>query len=55
MLPVGKPQDHVSLTLGARFLMLFRPNQNKVPVSKSGSVDWSKVERVMILDIVSKK
>lgn len=54
-LPVGKPEEFekgkYKIDLCDGYILIFGPANTKVPVLENGLVDWSKVDRIKILDI----
>jgi plasmid maintenance system killer protein len=47
----GIPHERMSVQLGDGFRLVFIANHNQNPVLKGGAVDWSKVNRIRIIEI----
>jgi hypothetical protein len=47
----GARQNHIALDLCDGYRLVFCANHNKIPVCESGGVNWSKVNRVKIVEI----
>jgi len=57
-LPVGRPRERPAkphnvyvVDVAKSYRLVLRANHNKIPVTKTGKVDWSEVSRVMIIRI----
>ncbi len=47
----GNPHERMSVQLGDGFRLVFVANHNQNPLLKGGAVDWSKVNRIRIIEI----
>lgn len=47
----GTRRGQISVDLGDRYRIIFCANHNANPTTESGSVDWSKVTRIKIINI----
>jgi proteic killer suppression protein len=58
-LPFGKPialnngfKKHCQVKINTKYCLIFSSNHHQKPLDENGNIDWSKVKRIKILNII---